>query len=69
VSFLLEGEDPEQTKMRLGKRRINVSVSPRRWTFLDMEARKLRSLVRASVHYYNTEEEVTRFSEAVGAGR
>jgi hypothetical protein len=36
-------------------------------TLLDARARRLRDLVRASVHYYNTEEEVARFAAAVAA--
>jgi selenocysteine lyase/cysteine desulfurase len=34
---------------------------------LDARARRLPDVVRASVHYYNTEEEVTRFVAAVAA--
>jgi cysteine desulfurase / selenocysteine lyase len=40
---------------------MNVSVSRLPSTRLDMEARGLQDLVRASVHYYNTEEEIARF--------
>ena len=36
-------------------------------TLLDAGARRLPDLVRASVHYYNTEEEVARFAAAVAA--
>ena len=34
---------------------------------LDMDDRGLRELVRASVHYYNSEDEVQRFFAALGS--
>jgi len=36
-------------------------------TRLDMEKRGLGDLARASVHYYNTEQELDRFAAAVAA--
>jgi len=49
----------------LRERDINVSVSPPSSTRLDAEARTLPDLVRASVHYYNTEDEIDRFVTAL----
>ena len=46
-------------------RKINVTTSHREFARLDMEARGLESMVRASVHYYNTDDEVERFAAAV----
>ncbi|MBM3790105.1 MAG: aminotransferase class V-fold PLP-dependent enzyme, partial [Acidobacteria bacterium] len=65
VSFTMEGRDPTEIRNRLRERRINVSVTSRSSTRLDMEARGLQSMVRASAHYYNTEEEVERLASAV----
>jgi selenocysteine lyase/cysteine desulfurase len=62
VTFDLAGQDPARVRDSLRSRGINVSVTTVASTRLDMEARGLTSLVRASVHYYNTEEEVDRFS-------
>jgi len=44
-----------------------VSVSDAAWTRIDMDARGIPALVRASVHYYNSEEEVDTFAAAVAA--
>ncbi|HEX7125605.1 MAG TPA: aminotransferase class V-fold PLP-dependent enzyme [Thermodesulfobacteriota bacterium] len=65
VTFTADGHDPEEVKRALAARRINVSVTRVSSTRLDMEARGLAAMVRASVHYYNTEEEVERFVAAV----
>ncbi|MEV4573334.1 aminotransferase class V-fold PLP-dependent enzyme [Nonomuraea jabiensis] len=63
VTFTLDGEPAEQIKERLAGRSINVSVSRAPSTLLDMTDRGLSSVVRASVHYYNTEEETARLIE------
>ena len=61
VTFTVEDMDPQVIKQQLAQHNINVSVSEQSSTLLDMTTRGLTSLVRASVHYYNTEEEVERF--------
>jgi selenocysteine lyase/cysteine desulfurase len=65
VTFRVVGEDPADTQRRLAERAINVSVSGRPFAQLDFAARGLDLLVRASVHYFNTEDEVDRFVAAV----
>ncbi len=61
VTFALSGTDAQAIQQRLRTDGINVSVSPPSSTLLDAEARSLPKLVRASVHYYNTEAEIARF--------
>lgn len=65
VTFAAEGTEGAEIKREFAARGINVTVSKARSTRLDMEARGLAELVRASVHYYNTEEEVDRFLETL----
>ena len=68
VTFNVEGADAERVARGLAARGFNVHVSLAEFARLDMEGRGLDSLVRASVHYYNSEDEVERFCEAVRAG-
>ena len=65
VTFTAEQTAPEVIHGTLGKKQIHASVSPRAFTLFDMEKRGLASVVRASLHYYNTEDEVARFCSAV----
>jgi len=60
VSFTVEGVDAADVLSTLRERGINVSVAVRPHTLLDMSARGLERMVRASVHYYNTEDELDR---------
>jgi len=66
VTFTMAGREPAELKGLLRQRRVNVSVTSRSSTRIDMEDRGLDSMVRASVHYYNTEEELERFVEMLG---
>ena len=61
VTFTIEHLKAEEVYLRLRAKQINVSVSLAEYARLDMEKRGLTSLVRASVHYFNTEEEIERF--------
>lgn len=67
VTFSVEGKDPDEIRLALAWQNINVAVTRRSSTLLDMEARGLSSLVRASVHYYNSEEEIERFCKTLEA--
>lgn len=61
ISFTVEGKDSLYIQQALAKYQINVSISSLSSTRLDMEARGYQNLIRASVHYYNNQEEVDYF--------
>jgi selenocysteine lyase/cysteine desulfurase len=65
VSFTLDGRNPADVAKALRDQAINVSVSTADMTRLDMESRGLESLIRASVHYYNSDDEIQRLLEAL----
>jgi cysteine desulfurase/selenocysteine lyase len=67
VTFTAEGVSAEQLQRGLTAQAINVDISKPEDTRLDFEARSLEPMIRASVHYFNTEEEIARFCAAVAA--
>ncbi|MFI5387728.1 MAG: aminotransferase class V-fold PLP-dependent enzyme [Fimbriimonadales bacterium] len=67
VSFSVTGVSPDVVKATLARRNVNIELSSVDDTRLDLEERGLSRFLRASVHYYNTHEEVTRLSQLIGA--
>jgi selenocysteine lyase/cysteine desulfurase len=65
VTFNIEGIAAGEVQRKLLEMGINVSVSLEESGRLDLAERKIPQLVRASVHYYNSEEEIERFCDAV----
>ncbi|MFZ1692823.1 MAG: aminotransferase class V-fold PLP-dependent enzyme [Flavobacteriales bacterium] len=64
-TFTIEGRDLNQVLLTLRARGINTSVTNFDWAWLDLKERGIDSIMRASLSYYNTEEEVERFTEAL----
>lgn len=65
VTFTHESESADSIMARLGNAGINVSVTPQPYAVLDLGARGLDAVVRASIHYYNTENEIDRLIETL----
>jgi cysteine desulfurase/selenocysteine lyase len=67
VSFTVAGEQPRALRGRLLARGVNTWFSEARSTRIDMEQRGLDAVMRVSVHYYNSEQELERFVELLDA--
>ena len=65
VTFTVDGISAVEVRKKLATEKINVTVSSGEDNLLDLASRDLSQLVRASVHYYNTEDEIQRFLSAV----
>lgn len=65
VTFTKTGIDAPALRAALRAQNINVSNSTINSTRIDMERRGLKDILRASVHYYNTEEEIERLCAAL----
>lgn len=65
VTFTAEGLTGAEIKAAFAARRINVSVSTVSSTRFDMEARGLDEVVRASVHYLTTSDEIETLMTAL----
>jgi cysteine desulfurase / selenocysteine lyase len=69
VTFTMEGNEPDDIQRRLLARRINVTTSSVASTRFDMEDRGLEKVVRSSVHYLTTDDEIDHLVAALGAFR
>lgn len=65
VTFTVDGVPAQQIQQRLHEHGVNVSVSTVDHARLDLPGRGLPDLVRASVHYYNTDEELDQLIDAL----
>jgi cysteine desulfurase / selenocysteine lyase len=65
VTCRVDGHRPADLKLALRAGGFNTSVSSAPSALLDMQARGLDELLRASVHYYNTDDELDRFAAAL----
>lgn len=65
VTFRLDHEPPEATQRRLKLAGINTSVAHAGSARLDMETRAVPAVVHASVHYYNTNEEIDQLIDTL----
>lgn len=69
VTFTVDGVDAASVQAQLLLRKINTSTSGPDRARLDLEPRGLPTVIRASVHYYNSEDEIDAVIQAVDAVR
>ena len=67
VTFTVDGHPPLEVRSTLGRLGINVSSPGRENAQWDLGARGLEMVVRAGVHYFNTDEEIDRLTTAVAS--
>ena len=61
VTFRSSIKSTSEIKEHLSNHKINTVVAVKNGTLIDMSKRNIDSVVRASLHYYNTEEEIDKF--------
>lgn len=66
VTFSVAGIDAGKVKAALQEKKINVSIGRANSTIVYMNRRHLSTVVRASVHYYNTEREIDALCAVLG---
>ncbi len=69
VTFTVHGVPAGEVQRQLAERGVNTHVSVAGSARFDLPRRGLDELVRASVHYYNTEAELDRLTAALPAPR
>jgi selenocysteine lyase/cysteine desulfurase len=63
VTFTIDGVEPYECAALLRAEHVNISVSTIDFARADFESRGLDAVLRASVHYYNTDDELDRLVE------
>jgi selenocysteine lyase/cysteine desulfurase len=69
VTFTVDGVPAPEVQSRLAAEGVNTSVSLAAYARFDLPYRGLPDLVRASVHYYNTDAELDRLIDALPRSR
>jgi len=67
VTFSVNGIGSSQVKSELAKKKIHVSVGLAKSTLIYMNRNSLSTVVRASIHYYNTEEEINGICDTLSS--
>jgi cysteine desulfurase/selenocysteine lyase len=65
ITFTSDQLDPVAIKQALSEQRINVSTSKGSGNLVSFQGRGLKEVVRASVHYFNTDEEIDYFVDVL----
>ena len=61
ISFSIQDKDAADIQQQLRAENINLNISRPSSTLIDATRRQLPNLLRASVHYYNSDEELEQF--------
>jgi selenocysteine lyase/cysteine desulfurase len=69
VTFTVDGLAAAEVQHALAAERINVNVQRKQYAWLDLGERGLDEVVRSSVHYYNSDEEIDVLVDAVRRAR
>ena len=65
VTFHTEQKSAEAIRLAMAQKRINVSVADGSGTLVSFQRRGLTALLRASMHYFNTEDEIEIFVDTL----
>jgi selenocysteine lyase/cysteine desulfurase len=65
VTFTVDGRTADQVKSALSNAGINTSISLPEYARYDLVHRGLPAVVRASVHYYNTDAEIDQLLDVL----
>jgi cysteine desulfurase/selenocysteine lyase len=65
VTFSCNKINLQALQQYLSAQHMNVSISLQEYAPLDLASRGITALIRASVHYYNTDVEISKFAAAI----